>query len=108
MDGDEKVFMCLVDNADGQLAHAAGGTPSKPHEWNQWMVSNLLSPSSTLAMQAQSDYGGCGKLIVSGFINAKDNEATEQTTELTAPASSPGFVHHPKMGGRICTLPSVF
>ena len=42
VDGDEKVFMCLVDYdlADGQLAHAAGGTPSKPHEW---MVSNLLS-----------------------------------------------------------------
>ena len=53
VDGDEKVFMCLVDYdlADGQLAHAAGGTPSKPHEW---MVRNLLSPySSTLAMQAQ-------------------------------------------------------
>ncbi len=33
VDGDEKVFMCLVDYdlADGQLAHAAGGTPSKPH-----------------------------------------------------------------------------
>ena len=64
VDGDEKVCMCLVDYdlADGQLAHAAGGTPSKPHEW---MVSNLLSPySSTLAMHAQSDSGGCGKLIV--------------------------------------------
>ncbi len=55
VDGDEKDFMCLVDNglADGQLANAAGGTPSKPHEW---MVSNLLSPySSTLAMQAPSN-----------------------------------------------------
>jgi hypothetical protein len=43
VDGDEKVFMCLVDYdlAYGQLAHAAGGTPSKPHTW---MVSNLLSP----------------------------------------------------------------
>ncbi len=58
-DGDEKVFMCLVDYdlADGQLAYAAGGTPSKPHEW---MVIILLSPySSTLAMYAQSDSGGC-------------------------------------------------
>jgi hypothetical protein len=79
VDGDEKVFMCLVDYdlADGQLAHAAGGTPSKPHEW---MVSNLLSPySSTLGMHAQSD--SSGKLIVSGFINAEDNTATEQKTE---------------------------
>jgi hypothetical protein len=35
VNGVEKVFMCLVDYdlADGQLAHAAGGTPSKPHEW---------------------------------------------------------------------------
>jgi hypothetical protein len=43
VDGDEKVFMCLVDYdlADGQLAHAAGRTPSKPHEW---MVSNSLYP----------------------------------------------------------------
>jgi len=108
VDGDKKVFMCLVDYdlADGQLAHAAGGTPSKPHEW---MVSNLLSPySSTLAMHAQSDSGGCGKLIVSGFINAEDNKATEQKTEQTAPASSPGLVHHPKMGAESYTLLSVF
>ncbi len=101
VDGDEKVFMCLVDYdlADGQLAHAAGGTPSKPHGW---MVSNLLSPySSTLAMHAQSDSGGCGKLIVSGFINAEDNKATEQKSEQTAPASSPGLVHHPKMGAEL-------
>ena len=164
VDGDEKVFMCLVDYdlADGQLAHAAGGTPSKPHEW---MVSNLLSPySSTLAMHAQSDSGGCGKLIVSGFINAEDNKATEHSrpahqqlpligrqrrqtrsgasmargqrfsspavqsapwsyessgndvqvmlmqekTEQTAPASSPGLVHHPKMGAESYTLLSVF
>ncbi len=43
VDGDEKAFMCLVDYdlADGQLALAAGRTPSKPHEW---MVSNLLFP----------------------------------------------------------------
>jgi hypothetical protein len=46
VDGDEKVFMCLVDYdlVDGQHAHAAGGTPSKPHGW---MVSNLLSPHSS-------------------------------------------------------------
>jgi hypothetical protein len=64
VDGDDKVFICHVDNdlADGQLTHAAGGTPGKPHEW---MVSNLLSPySSTLAMQAQSDSCRCGKLKV--------------------------------------------
>ncbi len=103
--------MCLVDNdlADGQLAHAAGGTPSKPHEW---MVGNLQSTySSTLAMHTQSDSCGCGKLIVSGFIlvNAEDNKATEQKTEQTAPAaSSPGLVHHPKMGARSYNLPSVF
>jgi hypothetical protein len=72
-------------------------------------VSNLLSPySSTLAMHAQSDSGGCGKLIVSGFINAEDNKATEQKTEQTAPASSPGLVHHPKMGAESYTLLSVF
>ncbi len=41
VDGDEIVSMCLVDNdiVDGQLAYAAGGLPSKPHEG---MVSNLL------------------------------------------------------------------
>ncbi len=62
------------DLADGQLAHAAGGTPSKPHEW---MVSNLLSPySSTLAMHAQSDSGGCGKPIVSGFKNQDEQDKT--------------------------------
>ncbi len=34
VDGDEIVSMCLVDNdlVDGQLAYAAGGLPSKPHE----------------------------------------------------------------------------
>ncbi len=108
VDGDEKVFMCLVDNdlADGQLAHAAGGTPSKPHEW---MVGNLPSPhSSTLAMQAQSDSGGCEKLIDLGLINSEDNKATEQKTEQTAPASSPGLVHHPKMGVRSYTLSKYF
>ena len=57
---------------------------------------------------AQSDFGGCGKLIVSGFINAEDNKATEQKTEQTAPASSPGLVHHPKMGAESYTLLSVF
>ena len=73
------------------------------------MVSNLLFPySSTLAMHAQSDFGGCGKLIVSGFINAEDNKPTEQKTEQTAPASSPGLVHHPKMGAESYTLLSVF
>jgi hypothetical protein len=55
-------------------------------------------------MQAQSDSSGCGKLIVSGFINAEDNKATEQKTEQTAPASSPGLVHYPKMGVRSYTL----
>jgi hypothetical protein len=59
-------------------------------------------------MHAQSDSGGCGKLFVSGFINAEDNKATEQKTEQTAPASSPGLVHHPKMGARSYTLLSVF
>jgi hypothetical protein len=79
---------------------------AEPHEW---MVSNLLSPYSiTLAMQAQSDSCGCGKLIVSGFINAEDNKATEQKTEQTAPAYSPGLVHHPKIRARRYTLPSVF
>jgi hypothetical protein len=84
-----------------------GGTPSKPHEW---MVSNLLSPCSStpLAMQAQSDSRGCGRLILSGFINAEDNKATEQKTEQTAPASSPGLFQHPKMGARSYTLPSGF
>ncbi len=73
VDEDKRVFMCLVDYdlADGQLVHAAGGSPSKPHEW---MVSNLLSPySNTLAMHVQSDSCRCGKLIVLGFINAEDN-----------------------------------
>jgi hypothetical protein len=53
-------------------------------------------------MHAQSDSGGCGKLIVSGFINAEYNKATEQKTGQleTAPASSPGLVHHPKMGAK--------
>jgi hypothetical protein len=51
VDGDEKIFMCLVDYdlAVGQLAHAAGGTPSKPHEW---MVSNLLSGNGTRPIKA--------------------------------------------------------
>jgi hypothetical protein len=63
--------------------------------------------SSTLAMHAQSNSGGRGKLIVMGFINAEDNKATEQKTEQAAPASSPGLVHHPKMGARSYTLLSV-
>jgi hypothetical protein len=90
VDGDEIVSMCLVDNdlVDGQIAYAAGKLPSKPHEWT---VSNLLSPfSSTLAMQAQNDSCGCGKLIVSGFINAEENETTEQKTQQMALGSSPG------------------
>ncbi len=59
-------------------------------------------------MQAQSDSGGRGKLIVSGFINAEDNKATEQKSEQTAPASFPGLVHHPKMGAASYTPPSGF
>ncbi len=88
VDGDEKVCMCLVDNdlADGQLAYAAGGIPSKPHEW---MVSNLLSPYSSRVLESE------------------DNKATEQKPEQTAPASSPGLVHHPKMGAESYTLLSV-
>ncbi len=38
VDGDEKVFMRLVDYdlADGQLAHAAGGTPRlEPSVWRK-------------------------------------------------------------------------
>jgi len=46
--------------------------------------------------------------LVAGFINAEDNKATEQKTEQTAPASSPGLVHHPKMGAESYTLLSVF
>jgi hypothetical protein len=73
------------------------------------MVSNLLSPYlSTLAIHAQSDSGGCGKLIILGFINAEDNKATEQKTEQTAPACSQGLVHHPKMEASSYTLTSVF
>ncbi len=57
VDGGDKVFIRLVDYdlVDGQLAYAAGGPPSKPHEW---MVSNPLSPNpSTVAMQAQNGLG---------------------------------------------------
>jgi hypothetical protein len=61
-----------------------------------------------IMMHAQSDSGGCGKHIVSGFINAEDNKATEQKTERTAPAFFPGLVHHPKMGAKSYTLLSVF
>jgi hypothetical protein len=49
-------------------------------------------------MQAQNDSGRCEKLIVSGFINAEVNEATEQKTEQMALGSSPGLAHHPRMG----------
>ena len=67
---------------DGQLAYAAGGTPSKPHEW---MVSNPLSPNpSTAAMQAQDCCGRYWKLIITGLINPKDNEASEKKAEQLA------------------------
>jgi hypothetical protein len=68
VDGDERIFMCLVDNdlADGQLAHVAGGIPSKP---NEWMMSNLISPySSTLATHAKSDSGGCDTQLGRAFV----------------------------------------
>ncbi len=99
-------MMCLVtvdnDHVDGQLANAAGELPNKPHEW---MMSNLLSPySRTLGMQARNDSGGCGKRTVSGFINAEDNEATEQKTKQMAVATSPGLAHHPKMGATSAPL----
>jgi hypothetical protein len=58
VDGNDTVFICLADFdlVDGQLAYAAGGPPSKPHEW---MVSNPLSPNpSTVTMQAQNGFGG--------------------------------------------------
>jgi hypothetical protein len=97
----------LVENdlVDGQLAYAAGSLPSKPYEW---MVSNLLSPySSTLRFQAQNGSGGFGKLIVWGFINAEDNDATEQKTEQMALGSFPGLAHHPKMGASSYIPPRV-
>ena len=90
----------MNDLEDSQLAYA-----------HECMVSNLLSPySSTLAMQAQNVSGGCEKLIVLGFINTEDNEATEQKTELMALGSSPGLAHHPKtrMGVISYILPRVF
>ena len=40
--------------------------------------------------------------------SAEDNKATEQKTEQTALASSPGLVHHSKMGAESYTLPSAF
>jgi hypothetical protein len=71
------------------------------------MVTNLLSPySSTLAMQAQSDSSGCGNFIVSKFI--RTIRPLSRRLSKTAPASSPGPVHHPKMGARRYTLPRVF
>ncbi len=55
VDGDDAVFIRLVDYdlVDGQLAYAAGGLPSKPHEW---MVSNPLSHNPS-TVQAQNGFG---------------------------------------------------
>ena len=108
VDGDDTVFIHLVDYdlADGQLAYAAGGPPSTPHEW---MVSNPLSPNpSTVAMQAQKGFVGYGKLITTGLINPEDNEATEKKAEQLALDSSAGLAHHSKMGAYSYTLPCVF
>ena len=101
-------FICLVDYdlVDGQLAYAAGGAPSKPHEW---MVSNPLSPNpSTVAMQAQNGFSGYGKLIITGLINPEDNEANAKKAEQLDPDSSSGLAHYPKMGAYSYTLISVF
>ena len=98
VDGDDTVFTRLVDYdlVDGQLAYAAGGPPSKPHEW---MVSNPLSPNpSTVAMQAQDGFGRYGNLIVTGLINLEDNEASEKKAEQLALDSSSGLAHLSKMG----------
>jgi len=108
VDGDDTVFIRLVDYdlVDGQLAYAAGGAPSKPHEW---MVSNPLSPNqSTVAAQAQNGFGRYGKLIVTGLINPEDYEVAEKKAEQLAPDSSPGLAHHPKMGAYSFTPLSVF
>ena len=55
VDGDDTVSIRLVDYdlVDGQLAHAAGGPPSTPHEW---MVSNPLSHNPS-TVQAQNGFG---------------------------------------------------
>ena len=108
VDGDDTVFIRLVDYdlVDGQLAYAAGGAPSKPHEW---MVSNPLSPNpSTVAAQAQNGFGRYGKLIVTGLINPEDYEVAEKKAEQLAPDPSPGLAHHPKMGAYSFTPLSVF
>ena len=78
VDEDDAVFIHLVDYdlVDGHLAYAAGGTPSKPHEW---MVSSPLSTNpSTAATQAHNGFSRYGKLIITGLIAPKDNEAREE------------------------------
>ena len=71
--------------------------------------SNPLSPNpSTVAMQAQDGFGRYGKLIVTGPINPKDNEASEKKAEQLALDSSSGLAHYPKMGACSYTLQSVF
>ncbi len=78
-----------------KLAYAAGGPPSKPHEW---MVSNPLSPNpSTVAMQAHNGVSRHGKLIITGLINPNNNEATEKKAEQLALDSSSGLAHYLKM-----------
>jgi len=63
------------------------------------MVSNPLSPNpSTVAAQAQNDFGRYWKLIVTGLINPEDYEAAEKKAEQLAPDSSLGLAPHPKMG----------
>ncbi len=72
-DGDDAVFICLMDFdfVDVQLAYSAGGPPRKPHEW---MVSNPQSPNpNTVAMQAHNDFSGYWKLIITGLINPKES-----------------------------------
>ncbi len=96
VDGDDTVFIRLADYdlVDGQLAYAAGGPPSKPHEW---MVSNPLSPNpSTVAMQSQNGFGGYWKLITTRLINPKDNEATEKKAEQLALDSSTRLAFIPR------------
>jgi hypothetical protein len=99
VDGEEIVSMCLWIITLWTANSLTQMTDSQL-EVNH-VVSNLLSPySSTLAMQAQNDSCGCGRLIVSGFINAEDNEATEQKTKMATGGSTgsfPGLAHHPKM-----------
>jgi hypothetical protein len=83
----------MYDLVDGQLAYAAGGPPSKPHEW---MVSNPLSPNpSTVTMQAQNGFGRYWKLITTGLINSKDNESSKKKAEQLALDSSSGLAHYP-------------